>query len=64
MKKVRFNEQISIHYMIVWNFAYRESRKKYWEYFVLDRFRFQRRIKDFEKIYNDRTILRKHLLQP
>ena len=52
MMKVIFNDKPIVYVMIVWNFAYKESRNRYWEHFVIDRYRFQRRIKEFEKLYN------------
>ena len=64
MKKVRFNDCITTHYMIAWDFAYKRCRQKYWEYIAVDRFRFQRRIKIFERTYNDRRLPTKHILQP
>jgi Phosphatase-1 catalytic subunit binding region len=53
MKKVHFNECCNkVHPMILWSFAYRNARKTYWEYFVLDRGRFQRRIQETAVIIN------------
>ena len=49
-KIVRFNPETEIHYMIYWNFAYKTARKGHWQTFALDRFRFQNRIQNSEKI--------------
>lgn len=46
MKKVRFNEKVDV-YPIPY-----EQRKPYWELFILDRMRFQKRIQDAELILN------------
>ena len=47
-KKVTFNDRVTEHKLIVWQFTYKECRRKYWEIIALDRFRFQRRIDKFE----------------
>lgn len=49
MKKVRFNEHIKVHQLVVWSYAYRFSRKMYWEFYAADRHRFQRRIEETSK---------------
>lgn len=52
-KKVRFkpdHELAVVHPMIVWSFAYRQARKGTWEVDGLDRLRFQKRIKEVDKI--------------
>ena len=53
MKRVTFQDPPKIQYIVAWDFAYRQARKKYWEYCVIDRYRFQRRITDFENIYRN-----------
>lgn len=50
MKKVSFSECDIIHNMYTWRFAYHTSRKRFWEYFAIDRERFRRRIELFENI--------------
>ena len=47
--KVRFNNDITIHYMFVWKFAYSEARKGKWDSVVADRYRFKRKCIDVEK---------------
>ena len=49
MKRVTFNDCVEVNYMIAWGFAYRRCRMKYWENYAIDRFRFLRRIRSFEK---------------
>lgn len=45
MKSVEFNENFNkVHHIIVWEFAHRKARETYWEFFAVDRLRFQRRI--------------------
>ena len=48
-QKVSFNETIFVKYMCCWNFASKQSRKGEWQQIVIDRFRFQQRIKTIEK---------------
>lgn len=49
-KKVTFNEERNqIHHLITWSYAYNSSRKKYWQFLAVDRFRFQRRIEETSK---------------
>lgn len=50
MKKVTFREYNDTYVLVVWSFAYRESRKKYWELFAVDRIHFQRHINHLSKI--------------
>lgn len=53
MKKVTFRDSCNETYTLVtWNFAYRASRKQYWEFFAVDRMRFQRRINHLSTIIN------------
>jgi hypothetical protein len=49
MKQVKFNMKPTIHIMVVWKFAYNESRKGHWASIVADRYRFQRRCHEVEK---------------
>lgn len=70
MKKVTFNEKNNKTYILyVWSYAHRKARQNNFESYVLDRYRFQDRIKDIEsafktvlensyrnKIYNERFI--------
>lgn len=52
-KKVTFNlRDNKIHLMVVWNYAYKLSRKKYWEILALDRVRFHRKIEEISNIIN------------
>lgn len=44
MKKVHFAEEDRIYVIGAWKFAYNSCRKKYWEYFAIDRIRFIKRI--------------------
>ena len=43
-KKVSFSDDIEIHTMIYWSFAYQSARKGKWEECARDRERFKRRI--------------------
>ena len=49
-RKVTFNDNIEIHFMYVWAYAYRKSRERYWEVIAADSARFKRRIKTIENI--------------
>lgn len=49
-KKVRFNLTPEVHLLIHWSYAYKSARKKYWEFYALDRFRFRNRIKNMDRI--------------
>ena len=52
-KKVCFkpDDELTVtHPMIVWSFAYKQARKGTWETEQLDRLRFQKRIKELDKI--------------
>lgn len=49
-KRVRFKLEPQIHLMCVWNFAYKSSRRGPWETYAIDRFRFQRRIYEMNKM--------------
>ena len=49
MKKVTFNDYVEVNYMFAWGFAYRQCRRRYWENYATDRFRFLRRIRSFEQ---------------
>lgn len=52
MKKVRFNLVPTIHYLIVWNYAHRQARDgSEWIRMAVDRYRFRRRILEFDKMY-------------
>lgn len=45
MKKVTFNEQYNKTYKLyTWDYAYKSARKKFWEFFAIDRMRFKNRI--------------------
>ena len=55
MKKVSFGS-VQTQHMIMWSFAYKESRKDVWGRAALDRWRFQRRIEETEQLV-------KHVLQ-
>ena len=52
IKHVRFNENVRINRMYVWKYVYRECRKTYWMTIAVDRFRFERRIRDIENLLN------------
>lgn len=58
VKKVQFNLIPTIHHLIVYKFAYQESRKGKWEQSARDRIRFQIRIKLIESVIS--PILVKH----
>lgn len=50
IKRVTFDEnQNKVNLLYVWNFAYNQARKSKWQEFLLDRIRFQNKIKMFEK---------------
>lgn len=56
--KVTFDEtRNKVHHMVVWLFAYKNSRRNYWEFKAMDSWRFRKRIEDTEKIIN-------HVLEP
>jgi len=61
-KVVRFDENVGIHVMVVWNFAYRNARKRYWENFAIDRLYFARRVHKLEKILGP-ILIKSHKLQ-
>jgi Phosphatase-1 catalytic subunit binding region len=45
MPRVTFDESRNeVHSMVVYSFAYKNARKRYWEYFAADARRFQKRI--------------------
>lgn len=46
-RKVTFNEVPQIYYIP----KYDPTRLKYWEFYVIDRLRFQHRINQFEKVF-------------
>ena len=50
MKRVTFNEQIFVHSLFVWAYAYKKARQSNYEQQILDRYRFKNRIKDAENI--------------
>lgn len=46
-KRVTFDErQNSVKKIVCWSFAYNQSRKIYWQFFVSDRMRFKDRIRN------------------
>lgn len=68
-KTVTFSEEVIMHTLFVWKYAYQKARESDYEQNMLDRYRFQNRIKYAEnllkdvleknyrnKIYNDRFI--------
>ena len=59
-KVVTFDENITVIRQIAWNFAYRQARQKYWEYYPLDRERFRHyRIQPMEEKL-ERVYSKKH----
>lgn len=42
----------TVHPIIAWNYAYCAARKGPWEQYARDRARFQRKIKDLERVLN------------
>lgn len=53
MKQVTFNDgKNKIYKIITWKFAYNSARKKYWEFFAIDRIHFQRRIIETQEVIN------------
>lgn len=55
VKYVKFDNKPKVRYMFAWDFAYRSCRRKYWEFFAIDRMHFAYKIKKFENVIN--TIL-------
>ena len=53
--------RVQIHYLCVWDFAYRDARKGYWEQVARDRCRFKRRIGHTELIL--KPVLEKKLTE-
>lgn len=49
-KQVRFAPHPIVHNMVVWRFAYNDSRKKYWEILAADRHRFAQKILNIGQI--------------
>lgn len=45
--KVRFNENVKIHHMVAWTFAYNAARKGKWLQIACDRARFKHKIEFF-----------------
>ena len=53
VKCVRFkpdSELVEVHHMISWSYAYKASRKCFWEQFACDRMRFKRRVSNLAPI--------------
>ena len=62
---VRFNERVTIHRMVVWQFAYKQARSgRCWMQAAVDRSRFQKRIAEMEEkvapIYTRKAAYRSH----
>jgi len=52
-KRVTFNEEKNIIYpLFCWSFAYKKARQNDYEKFILDRYRFEKRIKCVEMLLN------------
>lgn len=49
-RKVHFSLIPKVHITHVWDFAYRQSRKGFWEEAARDRARFRNRIKNLEEV--------------
>lgn len=49
---ISFNENVQVHHMVCWKFAYRESRRGPWEQFARDRNRFKKRTAELASIIN------------
>jgi protein phosphatase 1 regulatory subunit 15B len=49
-RTVHFNDNTTVHHMIVWQYAYRAARVSPWETLARDRARFIRRINQMESI--------------
>ncbi|XP_029010167.1 protein phosphatase 1 regulatory subunit 15B [Betta splendens] len=58
-KKVRFSPVVQVHVMRTWPFARQASRKGHWEEMARDRDRFQKRIRDTERVVG-RCLTRAH----
>lgn len=55
VKHVTFNNEVKVKYMVVWGYAYKASRNGLcWIQMAMDRDRFKRRIREFERIMNHR----------
>jgi len=51
-RKVRFDLNPKIYILNEENLEYRQTRQKYWEFFAIDRYRFQKRINSVNNIIN------------
>lgn len=50
MKRVTFKEDVQVHLLITWTFAYQEARKGIWEQHARDRDRFKLKILKYSPI--------------
>ena len=49
-RRVTFNESLSVRRLIVWQYAAKRARGRYWEDVAIDRMRFARRIRSMEGV--------------
>lgn len=53
-KTVKFNEEKNVVYtLFTWEYAYRKARESNYEQYILDRYRFQNKIKYVENLLKD-----------
>lgn len=50
-QKVKFDETKNVtHNLIVWSYAYQQARRGHWQMVAVDRYRFERRIVETNKV--------------
>lgn len=51
LQRVRFSQDIEVHFMVAWGFAYRNARKGNWEEVARDNARFKNSIEKMNEIF-------------
>lgn len=60
-KRVRFNDNVEIHYMHTWHYAYKKARISHWTMMTLDSYRFKRRIQEIANMLDHILLNKKNL---